>query len=88
MTSVEPTSLTNAQPPPRSDASIRARHSRGGWATAVVMAVIVAVVLGGYVVAGALSQPAGPPVGFRGVVSVRPVSGWVYAGRGAIVGAP
>lgn len=53
-----------------------------------MVAVILAVVLGGYVVAAALSEPAGPPVGFRGVVSVRPVSGWVDAGHFAVAGAP
>lgn len=78
----------NAGPPPRPDDADEARPSRGGWATAVVMGVIVAIVLGGYVVAGALSQPAGPAVGLPGVVSVRPVSGWVYAGRDAVIGEP
>jgi hypothetical protein len=40
---------------------------------------IVVVVLGGYVVAAALSEPVGPPVGIPGVVGVRPLSGWVVA---------
>ena len=43
------------------------------------MATILVVVLGGYVVAAALSEPAGPVVGFRGSVAVRPLSGWVRA---------
>jgi len=77
-----------AGPPARPDATVLARSSRGGGATTVVVGVILIVVLGGYVVAGALSQPVGPPVGFAGVVSVRPVSGWVYAGRDAVAGAP
>jgi hypothetical protein len=41
--------------------------------------VILVVVLGGYVVAAALSEPAGPPVGIAGVVSIRPLSGWIVA---------
>ena len=44
-----------------------------------MVATILVVVLGGYVLAAALSQPAGPPVGFRGAVAVRPLSGWVRA---------
>ena len=40
---------------------------------------ICIVVLGGYVVAAALSEPAGPPVGVAGVVVVRPLSGWISA---------
>lgn len=43
------------------------------------MTTILVVVLGGYVVAAALSEPAGPVVGFRGSVAVRPLSGWVRA---------
>jgi hypothetical protein len=41
------------------------------------VATILVVVLGGYVLAAVLSQPAGPLVGFRGAVAVRPLSGWV-----------
>ncbi|MEP6972860.1 MAG: hypothetical protein ABI869_01810 [Actinomycetota bacterium] len=40
---------------------------------------ILVVVLGGYVTAGALSEPAGPAVGIPGVVSIRPLSGWIVA---------
>ncbi len=43
------------------------------------MATILVVVLGGYVVAAALSETAGPPVGIAGAVGVRPLSGWVVA---------
>ena len=43
------------------------------------MTTILGVVLGGYVVAAALSEPTGPPVGIPGVVGVRPLSGWVVA---------
>ncbi len=45
-----------------------------------MVATILAVVLGGYVVAAALSEPTGPPIGIPGVVGVRPLSGWVVAG--------
>jgi hypothetical protein len=54
----------------------------GGWATAAVVATIVAVVLGGYVLAAALSEPVGKPVGIPGVVTLRPLSGWIFAGSG------
>ena len=51
----------------------------------MVIAILV-VVLGGYVVAAALSEPVGRPVGISGVVSVRPLSGWVFAGGGTPFG--
>lgn len=47
-----------------------------------MVATIVVVVLGGYVVAAALSEPVGQPVGIPGVVSIRPLSGWIFANRG------
>lgn len=53
-----------------------------------MLLVIATVVTGGYVIAAALSEPAGPPVGFAGVVSVRPLSGWQFAGRDRAGGAP
>jgi hypothetical protein len=52
-------------------------------ATICVLAVLFVVVFGGYVVAGALSQPAGPPVTVAGVVRVSPLSGWEVAERSA-----
>lgn len=52
----------------------------------VVLLVIIVVVVGGYVVFAALSEPAGPPVGFDGAVSVQPLSGWEVAGQGEIDG--
>ena len=55
--------------------------SRGSGATVAVLGVILVVVLGGYVASAALSEPAGPPVGIAGVISVRPLSGWVVANR-------
>lgn len=54
----------------------------------MVVATILAVVLGGYVVAAALSEPVGRPVGIPGVVSIRPLSGWVLTGSAALVGGP
>ncbi len=76
-------------PPPRPDAATSATRNARRWLPAiVVLLVIVTVVMGGYVVAGALSEPAGPPVGFAGVVSVRPLSGWQFAGRDRVGGAP
>jgi hypothetical protein len=48
--------------------------------------VILAVVLGGYIVAAALSEPVGKPVGIASVVSIRPLSGWVFADEGTEVG--
>jgi hypothetical protein len=42
----------------------------------LVLVVLSAVVLGGYVTAAALSTPAGPPVDVGGLVQVRPLSGW------------
>src|SRR5438034_11722138 len=52
-------------------------------ATLGVLGVMVVVVFGGYVVAGALSQPAGPPGTVAGVVRVSPLSGWEVAERSA-----
>ena len=48
---------------------------------AVVLGVVLAVLLGGYVIAAALFEPAGPPVDVGGVVRVEPLSGWAVAGR-------
>jgi hypothetical protein len=53
-----------------------------------VVSTIVAVVMGGYVAAAALSEPTGRPVGVGGVVSIRPLSGWVLAGRGTVFEGP
>jgi hypothetical protein len=55
--------------------------SRRLWPVLVVLAVLVFVVGGGYVLGGALSQPAGPPVELAGVVTVQPLSGWEVAMR-------
>ncbi len=47
----------------------------------VVALVLVAVVFGGYVTAGALSSTAGGPVDVAGFVRVRPPPGWEVAER-------
>ena len=73
--------------PTRPDVLPGARRApRDGWATIAVAGSILAVVLGGYVAAAALSEPVGQPVGIPGVVSIRPLSGWVFAGSGAPFG--
>jgi hypothetical protein len=78
-----------ADAPARPDVAADARRmSRGGWGTVAVVAAILVVVLGGYVVAAALSQPVGRPVGIQGVVSIRPLSGWIFAGGTALDGGP
>lgn len=46
-----------------------------------VLSLILVIVFGGYVAAGALSEPAGVPVEVAGVVRVAPLSGWQPAGR-------
>ena len=71
--------------PARPDLSaVALRHEARWWPTVAVLAVITVVVFGGYVVAAALSAPAGPPVGFAGVISIRPLSGWEVAGEGQV----
>jgi hypothetical protein len=60
-------------------------RGRGGpapwWPSLVVVAVLGAVVFGGFGIGQALSQPAGPPIGVAGVVRVHPISGWEVATR-------
>jgi hypothetical protein len=51
-----------------------------------VVTTILAMVLGGYVAAAALSEPVGQPVGIRGAVSIRPLSGWIFAAGGTSFG--
>jgi hypothetical protein len=46
------------------------------------LAVMAVTVLGGFAVAGALSEPAGPPVQVGGAVTVFPLSGWTDTGEG------
>ena len=89
MTEVQGSPPATTVPPTRPDVPSGARRpSRGGWATLVVLGVIVTVVLGGYVMAAALYEEAGPTVDVAGIVSVRPLSGWAVAGRGSVAGRP
>jgi hypothetical protein len=75
--------------PPRPDLQAwRQRTDRREWPALAVVAVIGIVVFGGYAMAGALAEPTGPPVGFRGVVSVRPLSGWSAGEQLEAPGAP
>jgi hypothetical protein len=69
-------------PPRRPDEAAPLAPAHRWIAPLVVLFVIVAVVAGGYVVFAALAEPAGPPVGVEGVVSVQPLSGWEVAGQG------
>jgi hypothetical protein len=59
----------------------RAAFRREALPALVVLAVIVAVVSGGYLAGGALAQPAGRPVSVGGGVELQPISGWSLAAR-------
>jgi hypothetical protein len=62
--------------PPRPDASAWLRRGRPGhrWIPAVaVLAVASVTTLGGFLAAGVLSEPAGPPVSIPGVVAIQPL---------------
>jgi hypothetical protein len=66
---------------------LRGREMR--WIPAMAVLVVIAIVsLGGYVVAGVLDAPAGPPIGFPGLVSVQPLSGWEPAATVSAGGRP
>jgi hypothetical protein len=81
--------VPNEQPPRPDAAAGAAPGRRRRWLPALsVLVAIVVVVLGGFVTAAALSEPAGPAVGVAGVVRVRPPSGWELARRGVVEGAP
>jgi len=74
---VDETATTSNHPPLRPDESRPQRQpERRWWPTFAVMGVILVVVLGGFVTAAALSEPAGPPVTVGSVVTVQPLSGW------------
>ena len=73
--------------PPRPDASAWMRTAAPGrrwWPAFAVAGVVLVTTLGGFVAAAALSDPAGPPVGVPGVVSVQPLSGWEPAEPGTV----
>jgi hypothetical protein len=77
--------------PRRPDASVWMRRGApgGGFlSSAVVLAVVFVTTLGGFVVAAALSTPAGAAVGIPGVISLRPLSGWEPAPASPIDGRP
>jgi hypothetical protein len=72
-----PTISGSSERPPRPDEAPGARRPEHRWLPVIAVALtIVVVVFGGYVVAGALSEPAGAPVDLSGVVRVTPLSGW------------
>ncbi len=74
--------------PLRRDEAPGAQGEERRWLPSLwVLAVIAVVVLGGYITAAALSEPAGPPVGVQGAVSVRPLSGWELAQSDTVDGA-
>ena len=83
-----PTPYADPGFPLRPDEAPGARREERRWLPLLcVLAVIAVIVLGGYITAGALSEPAGPPVSVPGVVSVRPLSGWEFAGRDTVTDA-
>jgi hypothetical protein len=64
-------------------------RDRGRWiGPAVVVLVVLATVFGGYVVAAALEEPAGPPLSVGGIVQVQPLTAWRFAGRYETGGVP
>jgi len=65
---------------PTPPAGCRLRSSAVLPSFLVVVSILV-VVFGGYVAAGALSEPAGPRVTVGGAVRVSPLSGWEVAQR-------
>jgi hypothetical protein len=78
-----------SEPPVRPDlAPGIARPHRRWLPPLVVLGVILFVTLGGWVLAAALAKPAGPPVGFPGIATEQPLSGWQDAGTSIVAGAP
>ena len=81
--------MTAAPRPVRPDEAAWLQRREHAWLPAfAVLAVIVLTTVGGFVVAAALAQPAGPPVGFPGLVEVQPLSGWEPADPGSVDGRP
>ena len=77
--------------PARPDGSACMREGARGrrwWPVVAVAGVVLVTTVGGFVAAAALSEPAGPPVGVPGVVSVQPLSGWEPADPGTAAGRP
>ncbi len=78
-----------ADPGPRPDLrDARAPSGRGWLPTLAVLAVIVVVVFGGFVVAAWLSEPVGAPVAVDDAASVQPLSGWEVVARSSVGGRP
>jgi hypothetical protein len=73
--------MDGSSPAPAPVVALAARREHLVLPVLAVIAVLAVVVLGGYVVGGALSTPAGPPVDVSGNVRVQPLSGWEVAGR-------
>jgi hypothetical protein len=75
--------------PDRPDESAWLQARERKWLpTLAVFGVIVFTTIGGYVAAALLATPAGPPVGFPGLVTVQPIAGWEPAGAGTTQGHP
>jgi hypothetical protein len=64
----------------------RRRHPRRFLPAFAVLATILVVVLGGFVVAAALSGPAGTPVDVVSSVRIHPAPGWELGDRGTLTG--
>jgi hypothetical protein len=64
------------------------RRDRAWLPTIAVASVIVLLVFGGFVVAAALSEPAGPPVTVGRAVTVQPLTGWEALAPGETGGLP
>jgi hypothetical protein len=83
------TTTTPSDEPPRPDVVPADSDGRRRWfPTVVVFLVMAGTVLGGFVVASALSTPAGPPVDVGGIVRVQPLSGWEAANATKAGGLP
>lgn len=68
---------------------MRTRGAGRRWLPALaVLGVVLAVTLGGFVVAAALAEPAGRAVSIPGAVSVQPLSGWEPSQPGTLGGRP
>lgn len=86
---MDQTATTSNEPPLRPDEPAAFQRRERTWLpTLAVLAVLLVVVLGGYVTAAALSEPTGAPVSVGGVVTVQPLSGWEVAGTRPVGGLP
>jgi hypothetical protein len=62
------------------------KRERKWLPTLIVATIVLFVVFGGYLVAGALSTKTGEPVVIGDAVTVHPLSGWELANRGPVTG--